>query len=377
MPVLRDSLARETSEIEVGLDQAQALFVDLTLLTKIETYEGLHPWVARTAAEMGDELRQRNLVVLNGLFYALIPKKRYSDFPAYVDDLASEPAELWIERLFAEYEAIECKQPVEASHQRSELLADPELYLTFLRQRFPAEAIYEEVERQVHRWLSHPQEMQAAVIEHMRTMWQTYLRAAWERSMPMLDESVKAFRETRWPGLDRPALAEWITGHEFDDWKLDMLAAARQVRFVPSAHVGPYVTLLPASGTLWIIFGARVPAGARARSAALSRSELLVRLNALADDSRLQILGLCAERGEMCAQDLIEAIQLSQSSASRHLRQLVATGYLIERRQESAKCYRLNPVQLEATLTALRAYVSRPLTIPSLPAVSEPVAAPL
>jgi DNA-binding transcriptional ArsR family regulator len=79
----------------------------------------------------------------------------------------------------------------------------------------------------------------------------------------------------------------------------------------------------------------------------------------------------------MCAQDLIEAIQLSQSSASRHLRQLVATGYLIERRQESAKCYRLNPVQLEATLTALRAYVSRPLTIPSLPAVSEPVAAPL
>jgi DNA-binding transcriptional ArsR family regulator len=377
MPVLRDSLARETSEIEVGLDQAQALFVDLTLLTKIETYEGLHPWVARTAAEMGDELRQRNLVVLNGLFYALIPKKRYSDFPAYVDDLASEPAELWIERLFAEYEAIECKQPVEASHQRSELLADPELYLTFLRQRFPAEAIYEEVERQVHRWLSHPQEMQAAVIEHMRTMWQTYLRAAWERSMPMLDESVKAFRETRWPGLDRPALAEWITGHEFDDWKLDMLAAARQVRFVPSAHVGPYVTLLPASGTLWIIFGARVPAGARARSAALSRSELLVRLNALADDSRLQILGLCAEQGEMCAQDLIEAIQLSQSSASRHLRQLVATGYLIERRQESAKCYRLNPVQLEATLTALRAYVSRPLTIPSLPAVSEPVAAPL
>jgi len=377
MPVLPDPLTRETTEIEVGLDQTQSLFIDLTLLTKIETHEGLHPWVARTAAALGEERRQLNLAVLNGLFYALVPRKRYPDFPAYIDDLAAEPAMAWVDRLLDEYDAIECKQPEAKVYDRADLLADADIYLEFLRQRFPDEAIYEHVERQVHDWLNRPDEMQLAVIEHLRYMWSEHLRSAWERSLPMLQDSVQAFRETRWPEAGRAELAEWITGQAFDDWKLEMLEPAEMVRFVPSAHVGPYVTLLPTRFILWVIFGARVPEGARLQSAELSRSQLLVRLTALADDTRLLILGLLSERGEMCAQDLIEAIQLSQSSASRHLRQLVATGYLLERRQESAKCYRLNTDQLESTLAALRAFWSAPVSVRSMPPVTEPMAAPM
>jgi ArsR family transcriptional regulator, arsenate/arsenite/antimonite-responsive transcriptional repressor len=92
-------------------------------------------------------------------------------------------------------------------------------------------------------------------------------------------------------------------------------------------------------------------------SPALSRSELLVRLSALADDTRLQILELLTQHDELCAQDVIEMLDLSQSAASRHLRQLTATGYLLERRREVAKCYSLNPQRVDDTLRALKRFL--------------------
>ncbi|MBC8099775.1 MAG: helix-turn-helix transcriptional regulator, partial [Armatimonadetes bacterium] len=46
-------------------------------------------------------------------------------------------------------------------------------------------------------------------------------------------------------------------------------------------------------------------------------------------------------------------LDLSQSATSRNLRQLTATGYLIERRRETAKCYSLNRERIDDTMRAL------------------------
>ena len=89
----------------------------------------------------------------------------------------------------------------------------------------------------------------------------------------------------------------------------------------------------------------------------LSRSELLVRLNALADDTRLRILQAIHEAGELCSQEIMVRLNLSQSAASRHLKQLSATGYLSERRREGAKCYSLEPDRIEDVLTAVSSYL--------------------
>jgi DNA-binding transcriptional ArsR family regulator len=62
---------------------------------------------------------------------------------------------------------------------------------------------------------------------------------------------------------------------------------------------------------------------------------------------------LLAQREEICAQDFMSLLELSQSSASRHLRQLTASGFLTERRRDVAKCYSLNRERLTDTLKAL------------------------
>ncbi len=151
--------------------------------------------------------------------------------------------------------------------------------------------------------------------------------------------------------------AENIVGHVLtDDWRQKIDSVDRLI-YVPSAHLGPYLMKFTASRaepkTLVLMFGARQPQGSGPESPDLSRSELLVRLVALSDDTRLRILRLIAEQGELCSPDIIRQLELSQSAASRHLQQLTATGYLVERRREGAKCYSLGIDHVDDTFRAL------------------------
>ena len=52
-----------------------------------------------------------------------------------------------------------------------------------------------------------------------------------------------------------------------------------------------------------------------------------------------------------------QRLDLSQSAASRHLKQLSATGYLIERRCSGAKCYSLNRERVQDTMRAVEAFL--------------------
>ncbi|MBC7870249.1 MAG: winged helix-turn-helix transcriptional regulator, partial [Chitinophagaceae bacterium] len=201
-----------------------------------------------------------------------------------------------------------------------------------------------------------PPAMQATIVEHLRFMWDEYLQQEWKRVLPMLQDSADAFRQIDFNGQTAIQAARVVTGRNLSGIWED-LDRAESVVFVPSAHIGPYVSMFHHDQQIYVLFGARMPEGVKMRSAALTRSELLVRLSALADDTRLTILELLTERDELCAQDIITLLNLSQSSASRHLRQLTATGYLVERRREVAKCYSLNPDRLSDTILALRTFV--------------------
>ena len=148
-----------------------------------------------------------------------------------------------------------------------------------------------------------------------------------------------------------------VTGRDMSEHWSDLDYKAKRVVFIPSAHIGPYNAYYMDDDTVYMFFGARMPKGVQKSVGALGRSELLVRLNALADDTRLTILELLTHHEELCAQDIIEMLNLSQSSASRHLRQLTATGYITERRRDVAKCYNLNTERVDDTLKALKQFL--------------------
>jgi ArsR family transcriptional regulator len=102
-----------------------------------------------------------------------------------------------------------------------------------------------------------------------------------------------------------------------------------------------------------------MPAGVRAVSPELDVAEMLVRLNALSDETRLRILALVGEHGELCTPEIMAELDLPQSTAQRHLKQLSATGYLTERRRDGSKCFSLNPARIDDTLEAVQALLGR------------------
>lgn len=57
------------------------------------------------------------------------------------------------------------------------------------------------------------------------------------------------------------------------------------------------------------------------------------KFKALADETRLRILALLLAEGELCVCDIMAALELPQSTASRHLAYLKNTGWVDDRRE--------------------------------------------
>lgn len=369
MPVEQVIVQPETEPIVVALEPAHNAVHSLLMVAEAEHLSGLGEWVVRTAEAMTlQERRQHELVIL-GFFHAILPGERWRSFPAYLEHLAaSNPTDLR-DRMLAEYARFapkaadsECGDLQEAPPvDFGEVLKDAGSYLDFLRARFSADRIDEELETQAYSYVVNPPAMQELIVTHLRNMWDEYLSEEWTRVEPMLLDSVRAFEQTGLSKMGRREAVEWVTGHELEGEHWDkMLEEAGRIILVPSAHVGPYKGKYRSDGNLWLLFGARLPEGSQYYAPDLSRAEIVVRLGALADDNRLRIMQAVAEAGELASQDIIAGLGLSQSAASRHLKQLSATGYLAERRCSGAKCYRLDPKRIENTLQAVSKFLLGP-----------------
>ncbi|HEX8961095.1 MAG TPA: metalloregulator ArsR/SmtB family transcription factor [Geobacteraceae bacterium] len=80
----------------------------------------------------------------------------------------------------------------------------------------------------------------------------------------------------------------------------------------------------------------------------------------LDDETRLRILALLLEEGELCVCDLMAVLQLPQSTVSRHLSLLKSAGWLKDRREGVWCLYSiatgLGPVQ-QFLLPVLRSFL--------------------
>jgi DNA-binding transcriptional ArsR family regulator len=364
-PTLDSDLIARTpvASLSVALEPAQNVLNSLVLLTAVDRVSGLDEWVTRTAAQMSPTERHRNRLVCEGLYFALEPDRRWTSFPNYLDDLAARDAVELRDRLLRSLtRACISKAPPGAQPatpiEPIALLASADAYIRFLQDyEFEFDPV---LETEAHALFSDPPRMKDLIISHLSAIWHERMSAEWERVQPMLQESVAAFQQIDFRRMSGFEALRVVTGQDpHEKWR-DIIADARQIIFVPSAHLGPYLRKFQEDTLMWVLFGARLPEGAPAGESALSRSDLLVRLGALTDDARLRILSLLSHQDELCAQDIMAQLDLNQSAASRHLRQLSAVGYITERRRDVAKCYSLNRERINDTFRALDRFLTRP-----------------
>ena len=360
MPIQNVITAPPTTQIRVGLEPVHNAFHSLTMLTRARELSGLAEWVYQTWEVLSKEEQQDTDLVMYGLNYVVKPPRSFSSFDAYLEYLKSEDPYTLRDHMLDEYDKMDCceMEPGETPISREEALAHADTYLAYLKQRFPEKFIYSEVERRAYTYAVEPPKMQAFVVNYMQTMWERFLSAEWQRTSPMLEDAVIAFNQLDFSQMRKKEVIELVVGHELEDQKwFTEIEDEINLVFVPNPHIGPYQSYFRYRDTLGIVFGARLPEGVMMDAPDLSRNEILVRLNALADDTRLLILKHVAENGEQRSQEIMEQLALSQSSSSRHLTQLSATGYLIERRCEGAKCYSLNTDRIRDTLQAVECFL--------------------
>jgi DNA-binding transcriptional ArsR family regulator len=335
----------------------------LILLNQVEVNSGLAAWVEQTRSALTVEQMATNRLVFQLFKKGIDYDARPASFPDYIAQVGAIDPVVLRDHILDGLVAFYQRQGVEpADDLHAAMLSDRRMFMQVIEKTYGAKYAQKglpldtDLYRRAHALLTDPAGLKDLIIDHMQMMWDVHLRAEWSHNRPLLEESVDAFRKLDYSGMTAQEAVRTVTGRDLSGvWP--QLDEATAIVFMPSPHIGPYVSYYTMYDVSYVIYGLRVPEGVQAQSAELSRSELLTRLNALADDTRLAILELLTHHDELFAQDIMNQLNLSQSSASRHLRQLSATGFLNEKRREVAKYYSLNLDRVEDTLEALRRFV--------------------
>lgn len=373
MPVTRENVIaiKEQTCCKVALEPVFNIFNSLELLIRKEYMSGLNEWVYRTDSRLDERLKWNHRLAFEGLNLALIPEQSLPSFPDYIQWIgAVDPLHLR-DKLFEGYLRVHPAKTEDGSCSHwiseepdqmdpEEVLGSPEEYIRFLNGRFGENVADTALETEAYKLVIDPPAMQKFIVAHLWNIWDEVMAEEWERVKPMLSGVVNAFEKTDLQEKTVLEAAELVLDVDFESnhEKLKRkLENVQSLTFIPSAHIGPYQFDYGFGATKRLVFGMRLPRGTGVEAPELQRNEVLVRINALSDETRLKILQLIAATGPMSASDIMTHLGLSQSAASRHLMQLSATGYLTESRVQGAKQYTINPKRVEETLQAVSAFL--------------------
>ncbi|NJL94722.1 MAG: helix-turn-helix transcriptional regulator [Anaerolineae bacterium] len=346
----------------VQLDGAHAQLYSLMSLLDADDYPGQAAWVYTTRDSLTPAELQASRLVF-GLFGKVFKgyDTSWDDLDGFLSHFRQEDPTQQRDRILAAYldwhHACCTEGKLAQATSREDFLASPAPLRNLLSLDSDDRALLSVMD-QAHGLLNDPPTLRSRIADHLELMWEKYLRKPWQAELPTLRETVDAYAQLDLSKVDPLEAAQRITRRDLRHSKLiTYLDQVSQVVFVPSPFIGPYVGFMGGPAIIRLIFRPQLPDEAPRRSPHLDRSELLVQLSALADDTRLQILALLAQHAELRAQDVMQHLNLSQSASSRHLRQLSATGFITEQRQDGIKLYRLNLTRITHTADALRRYL--------------------
>jgi DNA-binding transcriptional ArsR family regulator len=344
----------------VRVDQVTWALDTLWTLSTPDSRFGFSPWIVQTAHDLPPDVQQTHRLVCSALLGGHSLRQQWPSFPAYLESLEAKPAEQLRDDNLDDLASQEwvCKDGLDLRPH----LHDETAFLQEAREHWERLQIESEKDipfdqgswQEAFRLYNDPPALKRLLVYHLWRMWDQVLHPNWQQTLPMLEETAAAYQQVDLSGMSALQVIWQVTGRDVagmfhEPWPPNLV-------LVPSTHIGPYVSEYQVGdATAHLVFGTRLPSSALSRSSStLSQAELLHRIEALADETRLQILNLLTEHEELYAQEIMEALKLGQSTTSRHMRQLIATGFVSERRQDVAKRYRLNPAQGEDTLHALR-----------------------
>lgn len=372
MPKLGFIHPPQPARLTAGVEPVRNTLNTLFLIADCNDYPGVHPFVTQTHAGLDPETRQMNETIMIGLCYASRPEEDYPTFPQYIEGLKKTPPKRLQDMVMHSYDRISAykvniiSDPGEltiTAKDQERLLSSRQIYLEYLQRCFGHEGLDLDIEGRAYEFLIRPEKMKEAMISHFEYMWEHFLKSEFERNKPVLEKVVEEYHRLDFSKMTPLETAKRITGHDLErewagkKWEIEWIEKSKKVVFVPSMHMGPYLGRKLYTNAVCIFFSPKSVDGFELSIPEATHTDISLRLTTLGDDVRLQILKMLAKAPELSSKQIMDAMGLTQSSASRHLKQLSVTGFLNERRQHSAKLYSLNRAFVSRTMEAVLQYL--------------------
>jgi DNA-binding transcriptional ArsR family regulator len=297
----------------------------------------------------------RTQTLLTQLLYsAYEPDVEWPSFPAYLEHLAGQDPVRMRDRCLAHMFPSLGKQRTHGAKWM-----DLETFVAAIDRSEIDVEVDDGLFAEAHSLLTDPPALRDRIVSHLTAMWRQVLAPEWARNEAALARIVDALqrRAGDYAGQTAYEAIQSVTGRDVRGTWQQVLGPAKTLVLIPCPHIGPYLMHYAYVPVVRVIYGAHPPQKTERAPAAFDQAALLVQLRTLADETRLRILELLLDEGELYAQEIIARLQVSKSAASRHLSQLSAAGYLTERQGTGkSKCYALNREHFQATLRLLERF---------------------
>lgn len=203
----------------------------------------------------------------------------------------------------------------------------------------------------------HPELLKERTIRLFSGIWNEFYREEYETHLDSLREAEQVARNSAGKGFGM-AFAE-LTGNRLPATLTAALNAASSVTFIPSGHLGDFVSYISYPPELVIFFSAQHVTGSQfeheqseaqgeilpdefvASGQPMPTNDLMESLRALSDGNRMRIIDLLST-GELYAQEIVGRLGIAQSAVSRHLSQLERAGIVRVEPRRGLKYYVLD-----------------------------------
>jgi ArsR family transcriptional regulator len=199
-------------------------------------------------------------------------------------------------------------------------------------------------------WYDRPAELRERMARLIERFYAEHYQAEMPKRMPALERSAAAHRAEG--ETDALVVARKLQRRPKSCMEVACAGWERPI-FVPSMDMGVYNSCAVVDGIHGMFYQLEPEFAGVAGD--VEETQLARIYKALGDEQRLRILRLL-RRGEMYAQEIVEATGIHQSVVSRHLSFMKAVGLVNARRQNNMKFFSINPAvrdQLASTLELL------------------------
>jgi DNA-binding transcriptional ArsR family regulator len=321
-----------------------------------------HPWI-RAMHRVSPELK-RQIQAFVFLYQDALPDStspQLGERPTFEEELAR------ISAVPPELIAYDFARPLfhwgDPNGGGPERLQDPKIRALILKRAASASA---ETAAAAELIFSDPVELRSRFVGLLQRYWDEAFSREWERLEPRLALEIDEARAT----IEQDGLYSLLDRHP--ELRLDREAGVlirrsphehevevtpdRPLILMPSAYVWPHVRVnCDEPWPLILVYAARFARVELERPP----EQLVQRLRALADETRLRALRLIAERPRS-TEELAPLIGLSESGLSKHLRVLAEAGFVTTRRQGYYVLYALDRSALTELPVELRTFMDTP-----------------